>query len=79
MKKPAYVDLHSLTEDQRIDMIGELVMKHNQSSAFVVEDKEKADRYMTKLKAKYPGIVELLRFPLAGQVAVKVGPPVHTN
>jgi len=79
MKKPVYVDLHTLTEDQRIDMIGHAAMDHNKAIAFVVEDKHKANRYVAKLKDKFPGIVELMRFPLAGQVAVKVGPPVHTN
>lgn len=71
----AYVDLAKLDEDGRINVIGDTVMKLGQVNAFVVEDRPKAKRYIRKLQERYPGIVVLKQFKLAGQIAVKVGPP----
>lgn len=72
-----YADLHSLDEDKRIDLIGHTVMEHDKTVAFIVEDNKKADRYIEKLKLKFPGIVIVgrLKGPVKGTVAVNVGPP----
>ena len=79
MKKPKfYADLHSLEEDRRIDMIGHRCIDHKEVVAFVTEDDPgKAERYIRKLKQKFPGIVILDRFrgPIKGAVTVKIGPP----
>jgi hypothetical protein len=82
-KKPAaYIDLHSIDEDKRIDTIGHAVMVHR-SIADVITDAEpgKAERYIAKLKAKFPGIQILERFdgPTPGAVTVKVGPPAESS
>lgn len=78
-KKPAFADLYKLPEDERIDLIGHYIMHEQKVAAFVVETDEKADRYIAKLTAKFPGIVIDSRFPLAGQVAVKVRSPTIQN
>src|SRR4051794_22600592 len=64
-----YADLHNLSEDERIDFIGRSVMEGPASSgdkpvmnAFVVDDHAKADRYVQKLKQKFPGIRIIDRF-----------------
>lgn len=78
MSKPKYADLHSLDEDARITIIGTAAMNGN-TVAFVTDSTPgKADRYISKLKAKFPGIVVLSRFdgPVKGAVSIKVGPPV---
>ncbi len=57
-----YVDLNTLEEDRRIDMIGHRVMVHNESVAFVVEKEAgKADRYIAKLKEKFPRLSVIAR------------------
>ncbi len=73
MKKPTYVDLGDLREDQRVQQIGHQAMAHDKKVAFVVETNDKADRYMRKLQTRFPGIVEISRGRLAeGLVYVKV-------
>ena len=59
-----YLDLYSLSENQRIELIGRSVMDAPRSSAdkpvvaaFVVEDEAKADRYISKLQKKFPGTI----------------------
>lgn len=77
-----YADLGVLDEDKRIDIIGARAMKLGQTVAFVTDaDPGKADRYISKLQAKFPGIVVLGRFngPVPNTVTVKVGPPVPLN
>lgn len=82
-----YVDAGDLEEDKRIEMIGNSVMNCPKSSsdkppmaAFVVEDDEKADRYIAKLKKRFPSIRIIDRFdgPVKGMsVSVRVGPPLR--
>jgi hypothetical protein len=81
----AFLDTHRLSEDQRIEMIGRSVMDAPDTSAdkppmngFVVEDDAKADRYIRKLQAKFPGIRIIDRNPhLMGLILVRVGPPLR--
>jgi hypothetical protein len=58
-------DLHRLTEDQRIMLIGTRAMT-GQVVGFIVEDNEKADRYMRKLIDRFPLLHEKERGPFAG-------------
>jgi|GEM_PF-3298266 len=76
-KGTAYVDMGDLDEDSRIDTIGHYVTQYRKTVAFVTDaDPGKADRYIAKLKAKFPGIkiVDFINGPVAGTVTVKVGP-----
>jgi len=68
-----YADIANLQEDQRIALIGEQAMK-GQRVGFVVEDDEKADRYVAKLMARF-SVEEVRReadTPVAGVVMVIV-------
>lgn len=72
-----YVDLYTLTEDDRIKVIGETAMA-GKIVGFVVEDaSDKADRYLGKLTEKFPGIAVYSRTPgpVRGTTMIKVGPP----
>jgi hypothetical protein len=78
MSKPFYVDVADQDEDRRIEIIGNTAMKERKTVAFVTDDEaDKADRYVRKLQARFPGIVVIDRFrgPVAHTVSVKVGPP----
>ena len=74
-----YVDLHSLPEDERIQVIGDAIMRlpAGQIVGITVDDAEKGKRYAAKLKAKFPGIdhvstTELAKQgPLAGAMILK--------
>lgn len=82
MKKPLppFIDAFSLAEDERCRVIGEQAAS-GKVVAFIVEDNEKADRYMRKVRALFPAVVELHRFagPVADTIAVKVGLPEREN
>ncbi len=78
MKRIPYADLHNLDEDGRIEVIGKMAMEKRQIVAFFTDaDPGKADRYIAKLKAKFPGIriVDFFAGPVANVVTIKVGPP----
>ena len=77
-RKPVFADLHSLTEDQRIDLVGRCVMM-GQTTGFLVEDDEKADRYIKKLTERFPGVQIGARGKVGTSVAVKVLPPALTR
>ena len=80
--KPQFLDLYSMSEDERIAQIG-LAVLAGRTVAFVTDDEPgKAERYIEKLTARFPGLRVVSRHagPLAGTVGVKVGPPpVHNN
>ncbi len=81
-KCKGYADLGDFEEDKRIDIIGHTVMDGGKTVVFVTDsDDGKADRYVEKLKAKFPGIRVVDRFygPVANTVTVKVAPPDHSN
>ncbi len=80
MKQPFYQDLTSLSEDERIHLIGRHVTKYNKVVSFLVEsdfvEPGKADRYITKLLALFPDI-EILNKSEAlidNVCLIKVGP-----
>lgn len=77
-KRPeAFLDTHKLSEDQRIDVIGHAVTEHGKTVAVCVDDVVgKPERYIKKLKERFPGVVVLERVkgPVAGVVTIRVGP-----
>lgn len=87
MNLPPFVDVKSLTEEQRITLIGRSVMEAPASSAdkpimvgFVVETGEKADRYIRKLKEEFPGIRlidQVKDCPFKGMTTVRIGSPLR--
>lgn len=83
MKKIPYADLGDFGEDYRINIIGKTVMEQKKVVAFLTDAKppSKVERYIKKLKERFPGIVVLGRFdgPTAGVVGVRVGPPEIIN
>lgn len=73
-----YADMGDASEDARIDAIGKFVMERRKVAAFMTDsDPGKADRYISKLKAKFKGIriLDVMPGPIDGVVTVKVGPP----
>jgi hypothetical protein len=76
-----YADIADHDEDARIEIIGHAVMVEQKTCAFIVEDDpaEKAERYIRKLEAKFPGIRVIARGkgPVSGTVFVKVAPPLN--
>ncbi len=82
MSMPPYVDIASLEEDKRIDLIGHTVIEHQKTVAFITDsDPGKADRYIRKLTERFPGLVVLEQFPgpVPNTIAVKVGPRPQSN
>lgn len=77
-----YADIADLDEDNRIALIGDYVMRYRKTAAFVTDsDPGKSDRYIQKLKHRYPGIniIGLIDGPVPNTVTVKVGPPRAEN
>lgn len=80
MSAPVFVDIADSEEDERIQAIGKAAFGQKKTVAFVTDsDPGKADRYIAKLKEKFPGIRLIGRGdgPVAGAVWVKVGPPIN--
>lgn len=80
-KTPSFVDLGSLDEDARIDAIGNATMRDRKTVGFVTDNEPgKAERYIAKLKERFPGIVVVARMkgPTPGVVTVKVAPPLES-
>ena len=79
MNKPVYADLGDYDEDVRIDTIGRVAMHHKKTAAFITdaEPPEKVERYIFKLKQRFPGIIIIAKWngPTKESVIVKVGPP----
>jgi len=74
-----FADLADLPEDQRIESIGAIAMR-GATVGFVVDVEgadgfAKADRYITKLLAKYPSLKVLAKVkgPTKEMITVKVG------
>jgi hypothetical protein len=77
-KKPeGYADLHQLSEDDRIATIGHYVTEHGKAVAVCVDDVQaKVDRYVRKLRERFPGLVilDITKGPTAGVRTIRVGP-----
>ena len=70
-----YIDVADLCEDERIGRIGDACTVGG-IVGFVVEDEPgKADRYVSKLKSRYPGVSVISTGPglIPGSVLVRVG------
>lgn len=77
MKPTGYADLHSFDEDQRIGIIGNHVLKTGATVAVLVDDVPgKAERYIRKMRERFPTIVMLEQFagPTQGVWTIKFGP-----
>ena len=77
-----FADVADLSEDDRIDVIGRTAIEKNQVVGCVVDaaPAAKADRYIDKLRAKFPTLQILHRGPgpTPGTTLIKVGPPGAT-
>jgi RecJ-like exonuclease len=69
-----YADLADYDEDTRIKVIGHTAMRTKKIIGIIVEDDEKADRYISKLTALYPAIkvVERGPGPIENTIAIKI-------
>ena len=75
-----YKDLGDFEEDERISAIGEKAMREKLTVGFVTDSEPgKAERYISKLLERFPGIRIIGRGdgPVKDTVLVKVGPPVN--
>lgn len=73
-----FADLADHDEDKRINIIGSTVMSTRKTAAVVVDDVPgKLERYVKKLKERFPGIVILdeIAGPTPGARTVRCGPP----
>lgn len=76
-KLKGYADLHNLAEDDRITLIGNTMMQNNYTVGVCVDDVPgKPERYIEKLKKKFPGIevVDQMKGPTPGIVTIKLRP-----
>lgn len=79
MKPIPFADLHNLEEDKRIDLIGHRAADHKKIVGFMVdrdgEDRSKGDRYIAKLKEKFPMLTVMWRGdgPVDAVETIKVG------
>lgn len=79
---PHYSDLTNKDEDTRIQLIGTTVVNRRKVCCVCVDDEpDKPERYIRKLKEKFPGIeiIEQFKGPVPGVVTIKVGPPKTSN
>lgn len=75
-----YLDMAYIEEDDRIRVIGKMVMEGKKTVGFITDSEPgKADRYIEKLRKWFPGIVVMFwgDGPLKDTVTVKVGPPTN--
>lgn len=80
MKPIPYKDIADLQEDERIRQIGEKAMQEKLVVGFVTDSEEgKADRYIAKLKERFPGIRVIYQGdgPVPETILVKVAPPLN--
>lgn len=71
-----YVDLHTIGEDERIDIIGRCCTADGLEVAFIVDSELKADWYLIKLRARFKiRLIARVAGPVPGTVCVRVGPP----
>jgi hypothetical protein len=69
-----FIDMGDNKEDERIDAIGKAAMLGN-IVAFVTDDEPgKPERYIKKLKERFPSVqvIDQFKGPVAGTVSVKV-------
>lgn len=75
-----YADLADLPEDQRIQVIGEFILRTGKTTVVCTDDLPgKPERYVRKILNKFPtlSIGKTFKGPTPGCVAIQVGPPGH--
>ena len=77
MKKPPYVDLYELPEDDRINLIAKMLLRSpGKDIAVLVDDAPKAERYLAKLRACVPDFdkvkVQTLPGPVSNTITIKL-------
>lgn len=76
---PPFIDLASLSEDERIEMIGHRAVDHREIVGFMVDIENgshaKGDRYIEKLKRIFPSIKVMFRGdgPVAEVETIQIG------
>lgn len=78
-----YVDMSRMSEDERIDFIGALVMQQRISTWCLTDDEpDKPERYRAKLHTRFPLLIlgtEIKRsFPAKGVAGFTVNPPAYS-
>lgn len=81
--KIPYVDMSRLSEDERIDVIGNFVMEGRVATWCLTDDEPgKPERYRTKLHTRFPLLIlgtEIKRsFPTKGVAGFTVNPPAYS-
>jgi hypothetical protein len=76
MKFPPYADLHKISEDDRIALIGSAAMSKVVGVMVDAEPADKAPRYVKKVLERFPGVqhIDTGPGPTAGIVLVRFGP-----
>ncbi|MCH8135388.1 MAG: hypothetical protein IIB77_05345 [Proteobacteria bacterium] len=71
-----YADLHDLSEDERIKIMGNVASEGKTIGVMVDDDPEKVARYISKMTSRYPCVrlIEQLDSPIAGVVMLRFGP-----
>ena len=75
-----YKDIADEPEDERIRQIGDKVMRERLTVGVLTDSEPgKAERYIAKLKERYPGIRVVYQGPgpVADVTLIKVAPPVN--
>lgn len=82
----AFLDLHRMTDEQRIEIIGQTVMAGPKSSGdkpimvgVVVDNAAKAARYIAMMKDKFPAVrvIDQLPMGIGETVAIRFGEPLR--
>lgn len=75
MSKTPMVDLHNLSEDDRIDVIGKIVEQDKTVAIMVDDEPGKPQRYISKVIERYPNVMVLDRVagPVKGVTTIKFG------
>lgn len=77
MPPKGFADLASMPENERIRLIGHVVVAHGQTVGVCVDDKKGTpERYIEKITKQFPTVVLLERFngPVKHVVTLKFGP-----
>lgn len=83
---PEMLDTYRMNENEQIDRIGRMVMNCTPNSTerpritgVVVDNQDKATRYISKLKAKFPGIRVIDQGPglTEGTVLIRLSGPLQ--
>jgi hypothetical protein len=75
---PQFADLYSISEDDRIHVIGETAsLGETVGVVLELDDPEKVERYIRKVTQRYPKVVVLQRLegvPVAVCITIRFGP-----